>query len=263
MVVACQSGLTLVLVIASFQALRDVNRGWEQFAWLQDANWLAKDEMCISWLREQYPQEELRMFQFGYRPIIAYLENRVHLYNIEADFAPLPVASTIPAPDFMQVYPEYALFLDEVTLQRVGAGWNYEPVAGSPKVPEVGECIYRREGAFDYAFVTSLAALQSADFSPQDTQPIQAVQRLPDQIAFDVANGELLIVQINAYPGWQVTVDGTNSAVESVGGVLGVRLPQDGKSHHIVFAYRPPLLLRGAVITLLCAGILIIYLLRS
>jgi hypothetical protein len=64
-----------------------------------------------------------------------------------------------------------------------------------------------------------------------------------------------------AYPGWQVSVNGEPRPLESVGGLLGVRLAQ-GEGAEVIFTYRPPSVYAGGVITLIGCLLTAFWLLR-
>jgi hypothetical protein len=99
------------------------------------------------------------------------------------------------------------------------------------------------------------------------TTPITNFVQYPDQIglAVDASPNESLVVTVQevAYPGWMVEVDGEPARLESVGGLLGVVLPAGSGQHIVHFAYRPPLLFLGGVITLMTAVVCVGYLLRA
>ncbi|MBZ0309115.1 MAG: YfhO family protein, partial [Anaerolineae bacterium] len=90
---------------------------------------------------------------------------------------------------------------------------------------------------------------------------------LPDRLRLEAlssaAGSRVLVVQQLAHPGWQVSVDGSPAYLESVGGLIGVLLPRDSQKHSVEFAYRPPLVYRGGVLTLFTCGVLSLYLLRA
>jgi hypothetical protein len=76
--------------------------------------------------------------------------------------------------------------------------------------------------------------------------------------------GSVLTVQETSYPGWTVTVDGKPAQIESVGGRIGVRLPDKpaGSTTSVLFAYKPTVLYASAVITLVMILIFAGYLLN-
>ncbi|MEO8397716.1 MAG: hypothetical protein ABI700_32275, partial [Chloroflexota bacterium] len=75
-------------------------------------------------------------------------------------------------------------------------------------------------------------------------------------------DASVVVVQEVSYPGWRVEVDGKPADLESVGGLIGVVLPAGNTPHVVYFAYRPPLVFWGEVITIISAVCCIGYLLH-
>jgi hypothetical protein len=83
-------------------------------------------------------------------------------------------------------------------------------------------------------------------------RPACAVQHHIDWIhvtACDYVSGAVLVVSETAYPGWEVRVNGENAPLESVGGRIGVTLPESGEPAEIIFRYEPTWLYLGAAIS--------------
>lgn len=225
------------------------------------------DNACLTWLRLQYPTQELAAWRFGYEVTTPFLDNRIRQVDIEADYAALPIAWTIGQIDLTQSPAEF------------GIGWygeegesleerGYLPMADSLR-SEGRSCMYRLPGALPYAFAIPLETVRTATGSRLDaglTTPLPNVQRMPDRIRLyapaDPAREMVVTIQERAYPGWQVQVDGAFAQLESVGGQVGVVLPPGGDIHEITFAYRPPLFFIGGGITLFTALVCAGYLLR-
>jgi uncharacterized membrane protein YfhO len=73
----------------------------------------------------------------------------------------------------------------------------------------------------------------------------------------------VLVVGETAYPGWEVSVNGESAPLESVGGLMGVTLPdQLTGTTQVIFSYRPYWLYVGGVITLMSALVFATYLLQ-
>lgn len=129
-------------------------------------------------------------------------------------------------------------------------------------------CIYRRDGAYSYAWWSSRSALQSYTgmFPVTETNPITNFVRDYDRILV-IVEGRLdedvvVTVQEVAYPGWQVFINDEPAQLESVGGQIGVVLPRSDQPYAVVFRYLPQRFLLGSIITLITALTAILYLLR-
>lgn len=268
LVSAAQVILSGLLVLVSWTAAREVIHSWEDFAGTVSRNTWRIERDCLTWLREQKPEEYLAAYQYGYDSVIAYEENHIVMADIEADFEPLPIEFTLSHRNVTQTRPEYAIaWTDDI--RRVVADWGYKPVAGSPRPVDKYHCLYRRNGALDFAYTVRLSTLQTyfGPLKPSQTFPVTVIERLPDRIRLEAqasaAGSRVVVVQQLAHPGWQVKVDGKTAYLESVGGLIGVLLPRDSQNHTVEFAYRPPLVYRGGVLTMLTCVVLSLYLLRA
>jgi hypothetical protein len=227
----------------------------------------AHNGVCLTWLRQQYPERELAVWRFGYEVTSAFLDNRIRQVGIEADFAAVPQGWSLGQIDLTLSPPEFAIGwydLDGEYLMLEG----YEAVVDSPR--SLGNsCLWRDVHTLPYAYSITLVDIQTATGGELDrllTTPVSYLQRLPDRMRMYVQGNafQSLVVtaQERAYPGWQVWVDGQPVRLESVGGQVGVVLPPSLVEHEIVFAYRPPLFFIGGAITLLTWAFCIAYLLR-
>ncbi len=268
LMVAGQIFLSVLLLVASWTAAREINGSWKVFAGTVSRDYWANDRECVTWLREKNPDAYLSAYQYGYEPVISYLENRVVMWDIEADFEPLPLTPTLSHELVMQTRPEYAVTWTRET-RRVIENWGYEPVPDGPTPVDDNACLYRREGALPFTFTVPLSTLQTYEGPLQANQtfPATLIEHLPDRITIEAkgypVGSRVAVVQQLAHPGWEVKLDGKYAYLESVGGLLGVLLPRDTQTHTIEFAYRPPLVLRGAWLSLLTCAFLILYLLRA
>jgi hypothetical protein len=196
----------------------------------------------------------------------------VRLFNIEADYQPLPLKRTLGRHlDLagLSSLPDYVL------LRGKGeASWfpyfierDYRIVLGSP--PNRGTpCLWYHPDALSYAFSIPIERLRQAEgpaLDPALTSPITALERLPDRVALLVEADptEALVVTVRevAFPGWRAEVDGEAAQLESVGGQVGVVLPPGSETHRVYFEYAPPLVYAGGVITLLACAFCVVYLL--
>ncbi len=251
---------------------------------------LHPDDACISWLRQQRPHDELAVWRFGYRAITTYMNNRARATQIYADFEMSPLPSTLGRVNLTASLPEYGIAWTEgeraYLLDR-----GYSILPDSPIVEQSGKpCLYRKDDAISYAYTVPLGVVLTAEpggdlvdeyfllaehkllppdaitLPPEKTTPVTDFVRQPDNIWLR-AMGEpgrftVATVQERAYPGWEVTVNGQPAKIESVGGQIGVVLPREGGEFIVHFAYRPPWLFRGAVVTLVTSALCAAWLLR-
>ncbi len=266
------------LTLAASIAVLQTNSKWGELAPTASTGkytWVG-DRACINWLRRYQPEGELTVFMHRYMSITTFFENGVRLYNIEADYQPLPLPSTIGQISLTEFVswlepaslPEYAYL-------RVGEdNWieyfrerGYREISNSPKLKGM-PCLWHNPDVLSYAYTIPLNALWDVWELPLDielTYPITAFRRLPDRVALVVEEHptEQLVVTVQelAYPGWRVEVDGEPAQLESVGGQIGVVLEPGTGTRRVYFEYAPPLVYVGGAATLLtaifCAGYLL------
>lgn len=264
---AGQMALALGLLVASLAAARDVVRKWTVFAGVTPVDQI--NELCIEWLRKDNPgAQDLAMYRQNYDIVTVFLDNEVRLYNVEADYWPIPLASTLGHFDWTALLPRYATAW-EPNVQQYLREQRYVMLQRSPDPWYNGyHCVYELPDTLSYAFTVPLHTLEwlQGEVAPERTTPLHAYNRLPDRIALWARAGEtrsVVVVQERAYPGWRVTVDGEDARLESVGGLIGVILPPDGEWHIVRFAYRPPLFYAGSAIALAAAAFCALYLLNA
>jgi hypothetical protein len=227
-----------------------------------------KEDECIEWLRDRYPDRYLSAWTLDYGETEVYMLNNVRHANIAADFYVTGVPPTLFHGNLTTLDPEFGIPWtdnDRSFLREHG----YEPVLASPTPYEPeNHCIWRKSDAFSYAFTIPMSDLEAQSETPpvESTNPVTNIVRYPDQIglAVQASPDDSLVVTVQevSYPGWMVQVDGASAQLESVGGLIGVVIPAGSGQHLVYFAYRPPLFFIGAVITLIAWVICIAYLLR-
>ena len=276
-----RAGLAALLVGGASAAYQVVNQ-WHMGA-SDRLNPIHKDDECVTWLRAQHPHEELAVWRWGYTAITTYLNNKVRKWRVHADFEMRPMRATLGRIDLTTSLPSYGIAWTQSEKDYLRTQ-GYRIVPDSPFVREArAPCLYYKPDALAYAYTVPVRLLQRMGYQepppfgqeppayvtlpPAITTPVTSYERQPDAIALvayaDPYDERVLTLQERAYPGWQVTVDGRPARLESVGGQIGVRLPPGEGSHQVVFSYRPPLLLAGAVITLATAAFSVGYLLRA
>ena len=261
-----------LLLIVTANAGAEVNNQWHKLDKIVHPIEPVADR-CITWLRTQHPNEALAVWQQQYISITTFLNNRVRTWSIGADFEMLAQPSTLGSPliNLNKLKPQYARldYYDEVPW-AVSNG--YQVVFDSPRAFEVGHCIYERKDFLPYAYTVSKAWFESMT-EPEGAPivnlkaflPVPLYERRGDQIALVITapRTERTIVglQEKAYPGWRVEVDGKPAQIESVGGQIGVVLPVGDQPVQIYFVYEPVQPIIGGWITLITAGMCMLYLL--
>ncbi|MBL8146272.1 MAG: hypothetical protein JNL34_07800 [Anaerolineae bacterium] len=163
---------------------------------------------------------------------------------------------TYPAPEAVEFHGDQARWLAE-------KGYVAQP---SPDEHLIGT-YWVNPSIPPYAFIAP-----ESIFSPERTEALRAdevttaaYQYQLDTITVTVpwpSAGDVAVVTETAYPGWQVTVNGQPASLESVGGLIGVRLAESSAPSVIQFAYRPTILTASSLVTLAGALLLAAYLLR-
>ncbi len=265
--------LILTSSIASYQVLSRWHESWGTFFTRTEDNW---ENYCATWLRRQHPGEQLSVWTIDYRNVYTYFRNEIRHGWVASDFYHArPAPSTVFAGNFIpslggpvELLPEYAFGPPQFDVEWLLKS-GYQPVAGSANpYSENQPCVYRRDGAFSYAFAVTRADLNAhTNLIPVSfTVPITTFARDYDHVAVIAQartdNDLVVTVQEVNYPGWTVTVDGNPATLESVGGQIGVILPRDGAEHRILFRFIPLNLYVGGIITLITSLLCVLYLLR-
>jgi hypothetical protein len=124
--------------------------------------------------------------------------------------------------------------------------------------------LYQHPLTVPYSFTVPLATLND----PFARLPLDGAQAVSywhqlDRILIQAppTDGDrLLIAQETAYPGWRVAINGERMPLESVAGVIGVRLSASPVPLMVEFRYVPVWLYVGAAITSLSATVVILIL---
>lgn len=259
-----QFGLAGALGWASIRAADEVLDQWGRYGTIEFRGW--QDEACLKWLRRQEPDAPLTVWRYDYDTIQPYLENKVRLFNIEVAYHVLPLPSTIGTTDLTRALPEYAVNWDPTVIPFLLEN-GYQEIQASPNpLANPFHCLFRRPGAFDYAFSTPLWRAEQ-ELRAEYTQPIELLRRTNDRItvrtAADPDETLVVVVQELAYPGWHVKIDNRPVSIESVGGMIGVKLPPGHGNHEIIFEFRPRLFVMSAWLSLTTALACILYLLKG
>jgi hypothetical protein len=115
-----------------------------------------------------------------------------------------------------------------------------------------GVYIYSNPGARPRAWIEP---------SPGDPQhhwdTVESLHWTPNKITIQANGPGMLVLSEIAYPGWQVSVDGLRSQVQTVDGLLRGVILSPG-NHEVAFAFHPVTVYVGAVISLLGAAIVVL-----
>jgi len=268
--------LLIVYVSAGTIALLDVTGRWRD-----DGLSHIEPEFgrCIEWFGQSTTSEKPILWAHGYNRVTQKLQNKVSLYNIEADYEPSSSPNTIgnEGLDFRNRFTEYRFF---ATLEQLS--WylaeGYRPAIGSPNYHRIENCIYTNPFYnIPYAFIFTEDDLLGEKLlrNPHLTsqymnelayEPVSLVVLAYDTVGVRVRSDDvdelILVIQELGYPGWHVTVDGETYPREVFARLNAVKLPADGQVHEVIFSYQPPLLYIGGIITILTSGLSILYLLR-
>lgn len=261
-----QTATLMAVALVIYYGAQPVVGTWNLVIGTVDKELWEPDETCVAWLREQHPEGVLTVYREGYDAVLPYVRHNVRLHEIEADFEPLPIPSTISIPFVVQRWPAYAIAWEEGTRLYL-QNEQFTPVLESPTPVDQNHCLYQYQFPLPYAFSIGKADLLAQGYRllPDQVEAL-SYYRLPDHIWVTAQSDPQaeVVVTVNelAYPGWHAKVDGQSVRLESVGDQLGVVLPKGEGSHEVFFVYRPTLLYIGGIITLLTSLGLMGYLLH-
>jgi hypothetical protein len=258
----------LGLGFASIMAATEVNNQWPILARPSRSSFTL-DAACVAWLRILHPDRELSIWTMNYDTVTVYLENRVRMAHITADFELIPDQATLlQNVNLTAILPEYGITWVE-SVRAFFQENGYVPLESCVD-PTTGETwLWQREQALDYAFSLPLSVAQSPTqtLPKSATAPIAGLSHGLDRVGLVVEGdpnaSRVVVIQELAYPGWGVWIDGAPATVESVGGLLGVIVPPGDGQRLIRFQYIPPLLYLGAGITLVTWAVCALFLLRA
>jgi len=266
-------GLTIAVAIAAYQ----VNFQWKDGMLSNSINPINPFfDRCVTVVSKLNNGQPVSLWQNYYIDIVTLQKNNVRTWDIQADYAILPIPNTIGNPeiDLIRSLPEYGLartYPDD----KIFINFGYRPVPNSPQEPRLGPCLYRNPAALPYAYTLPLPIAHllipsprniylRTNFPPDSLTEIP-IARTPDQIAAIVTEPRttriIFTVQERAYPGWRVEINGKPAQLESFAGQLAVELPIGNEPLYIYWEYRPPLLLVSAWITIITSALTVVYLL--
>lgn len=243
-------------------AAADILANWERESGVEPVG--REREAYLTLLRLTRPDELISLQEWGFFNYFDHHELLIRTAYGNPDYRAKGLSPTLgtvemmdyPAPEAIEYDDEQARWLEEM-------GYIAQP---SPDELLLGTH-WMNPSIPPYAFIAPESV-----FSPERTATLQAdevtaasYQYQLDTITVTVPQssaGDVVVVTETAYPGWRVTVNGQPAALESVGGLIGVRLAESAEPGVIQFNYRPALLIVSSLVTLAGAALLTAYLLR-
>lgn len=267
--VVARWGVLAVLALVGGMAGFDVTRNWERKFGFWDTSDVEK--AMVYFLRRTHPTEMLMVNTNGFFGYLAFYDTLVRAHFGNPDYRPLAMPATIGA-DFNTMYPaEYAVSVDGSWIGFWQNELGYKEIPGAPRTAPEIPSLFHNDAAPTYAYTVSPERMDGTNDAPltrAETVPVTTYTHHIDSIRFTLVNdipGNILVATELAYPGWKVTIDGQPATLESVGGLIGVRLPvsQPDKPLQVTFSYEPPLLYASALITLASVPLFALYVLPS
>jgi hypothetical protein len=251
------------LVIIGALASADVLTNWSRTTGVIPAIELNQPAMVK--LREVYPRQFLEIDTRDFYDFLPFYESLARARFGNPDYRPAGISPTIGNREPTRYLPEFGIaFQSDKRDYLIDNGYTPINEAGAG----FEALLWRSDLAPTFAYLVAVSDIDGR-FSPltrADTTPITIYDHRIDEIHVtldDYADDSLLVVSETAYPGWRVTINSEDARLESIGELLGVRLPDDvGGTLEIVFAYRPRWLYVGSAITALMSLIATLYLLQ-
>jgi hypothetical protein len=254
-------GILLLMLGGTALAMKPILENWDRASGMI-LNYEI-DQEALYFIREQRPTEFLPVWSPGFFRYYPYYEKRLRASFGNPDYRPVGIESTIGSVQQVDFPPPYAFGVDE-SYRYDPMGRGYRPFPGSLDV--LGRALWENPHVPAYAFTVPLEPLPYIDhpLMAEDTRPVTGFVHNIERIIFDLEvtePGQALVVQEIAYPGWRVRLNGEITALQSLGGLLAVSLPDYGPAH-IEFAYEPLWFYLGCAITVLGILIFAFYMLR-
>ncbi|HRE47629.1 MAG TPA: hypothetical protein PLD47_07890, partial [Aggregatilineales bacterium] len=265
-------GTLVVATAAMLLASLDVMANWERLVYRSYINEYARDEQLgMDFLRTLRPNQMLSTLTQGWITHFSFVNNLGRTTHGDATIFTMGMPSTIGFDSSMTISPEYAV---GANLSYVG--WltanGYIPIANAPDYNGTPTLWYNPESP-PYAFWIERWKLTDRSWEVVrrgDVTPITYFHHM-DSIDLFIDGAyppnSVVVALETAHPGWFVEVNGQRAQLESIGGRLGVLLPNGrapggGTPTHIRFYYAPTGLVIGGVILILTAFACIVYLLK-
>ncbi len=225
-------------------------------------------DACLADLRAREGEDAFLTVEYlGYNIMTSFLKHKVRHWSIEADFYMIPEPNTLGWVDdftLARENPPYYLVLDGNVSSNLVQDGQYLPDRKSLPSQYTEQCLWAyTDKALPHAFSIGAEWQQGYADLPAEywgyanfITPVTALYREYDTIALVVegnAKADYVLVMESAFRGWQATLNGERVPLEIIGGMLALKVPQDGQLHQILFEYRPQEFIIGAFITLVSA----------
>jgi nicotinamide riboside transporter PnuC len=255
-------GLSLALIVTGAYAGIDITQNWERVARLTPTDPNDGQLNGVTVIRQQKPGQFLQIDTYDMAQSIEFFSAMARMTVGNPEIYVFGRQSTFAEYRMYGRPADYAAGSNTTFLQS-RSGYLYDPLPDAPKFSGT-PVAWVYHDPLPYAFTVGAASgTIRAPFFGSETTPQTYFHQI-DRILVDVgthAAGDVLVVQENAYPGWSATVDGQDRPVESVGGVIGVRLSGTAPAH-VVFTYAPARLWFAAALSLFGFILLTSYVLR-
>lgn len=255
--------LLSVLAVGGVSAA-NVLRSWYDYVWREQIYTLNFDAVTL--LRQDHPYEFLSIRTPGFHDYWSIYTDFVRMQFGNPDYHALPLKPTISVFDLSWLaLPRYGL---DIASPQYFLGYGYKRL-WSIDTQLKEQILWWQPDALPQVFMVDPLTLNAAGsgLKRSDVIPVTTYSHEIDsvhvQLAPDYLPYGILVSSDLAYPGWQVTINGQQANLESVGGFLGVILPDSGgeQSLDIVFSYQPTVLYVGGAITVVGVLLLSAYLL--
>ncbi|MEP7289190.1 MAG: hypothetical protein ABI947_25845 [Chloroflexota bacterium] len=262
-------GILFAITIGAYLSIVDVENNWKRTAHVDSIEDSRQESIGLSFLRERYPTKFLPVqsqglsFRIGYFPVL--IRAALGTYDIRTD----GVKPTLGTVEQLSFYSEFAAGGNNDFHTWLQHNMGFKPMEGSPIVD--GQPVaYQNPNNPPYAFTVTLDTLKSHKnkLGTQDITPVESYNHHIETIDATLndypPNSVFVVLEID-YPGWIVTVNDHPAQLESVGGRLGVVLPDKAANTpatRVTFSYRPLQVYVGAWITILGTLLFSAYILR-
>lgn len=218
----------------------------------------------LTQLRIDHPNDFLSVETGGFFYYLPLYEIGARAAFGNPDYRPRGITPTIANRDTMDYMAEYALdFKDDQHDIVIGMGYHVLIVESDTAQSVLWES--EDVPTYSYTIDPSLIDGRIRPVTRDITESVTHFQHYYDRVRLSVppaTENRVLVITETAYPGWQVTMNGVPAQLESVGELLGVRLPiqnADAPPNIVEFRYVPVWLFRGAWISLLSLLVFVLY----
>lgn len=256
------AAVLVMLVTFAAVSVWDVRQNWPREAGTEPVVTFLQSRLFSERLAR--PNEFIQFDTWDFYDYTWFYPTLTRAWQGNPDYYPYSMPVTISNQQTMRWFSPAAIeFHDEYDDLLLRTGYEMDPA----DVGTVDQArVWRHPISPPYAFSVPFATLLDSRVDSLQAREVTPAhyQYQMDTVTLWVEpqdSPHIAVVTEVAYPGWQVNVNGTPRQLESVGGLLGVRLAE-GEAAEIVFAYRPPTLYLGGVITIIGCLLTAIWLLR-